>query len=123
MRRIGLGSILALVTACAQAPTLAPTLSNEDSVVPGSIGVMVRQEHATVIVTGVKTNGPAAAAGVRVGDVVLRLNGEPVTAPRQFYRLVVASPPGSVVRLELLRGGAVEVLEVPVQQLDTAPRV
>jgi S1-C subfamily serine protease len=123
MRRIGLGSILALVTACAQAPTLAPTLSNEDSVVPGSIGVTVRQEHATVIVTGVKTNGPAAAAGVRVGDVVLRLNGEPVTAPRQFYRLVVDSPPGSVVRLELLRGGAVEVLEVPVQQLDTAPRV
>ena len=123
MRRIGLGSILALVTACAPAPTLAPTLSNEDSVVPGSIGVTVRQEHATVIVTGVKTNGPAAAAGVRVGDVVLRLNGEPVMASRQFYRLVVDSSPGSVVRLELLRGGAVEVLEVPVQQLDTAARV
>jgi S1-C subfamily serine protease len=76
-----------------------------------------------VIVTGVKTNGPAAAAGVRVGDVVLRLNGEPVMASRQFYRLVVDSSPGSVVRLELLRGGAVEVLEVPVQQLDTAARV
>lgn len=109
----------AFASACAQ----APTLSNEDSVVPGSIGVTVRQEHATVMVTGVKRNGPAAAVGVRVGDVVLRLNGEPVTAPRQFYRRVVDSPPGSVVRLELLRGGTVEVLEVPVEQLDTMPRV
>jgi len=118
VRSIGLGFILALVTACAQ----APTFSNEDSVVPGSIGVTVRQELTGVIVTGVKSNGPAAAAGVRVGDVVLRLNGERVTAPRQFYRLVVDSPPGSVVRLELLRGGAVEVLEVPVEQLDTMPR-
>ena len=117
--RSALVIVCAFVSACAQ----APTLSNEDSVVPGSIGVTVRQDRAALIVTGVKGNGPAATAGVRVGDVVLRLNGERVTAPRQFYRLVVDSPPGSVVRLELLRGGAVEVLEVPVEQLDTMPRV
>jgi S1-C subfamily serine protease len=121
--RSALVVVCVFASACAQAPTQAPTLSNEDSVVPGSIGVVVRQEGATVIVTGVRSNGPAAALGVRVGDVVLRLNGERVTAPRQFYRLVVDSPPGSVVRLELLRGGALEVLEVPVEQLDTTPRV
>jgi S1-C subfamily serine protease len=109
----------AFVSACAP----APPLSNEDSVVPGSIGVTVRQENATVIVTGVRRNGPAAGAGVRVGDVVLRFDGEPVTGQRQFYRLIVDRRPGSVVRLELLRGGAVKVLDVPVEQLDTMPRV
>jgi S1-C subfamily serine protease len=115
----GLAAMLVLVTACAQ----PPAFSNEDSVVPGSIGVTVGQEHASVVVTGVRNNGPAAAAGVRVGDVVLRFNGEPVSASRQFYRLIVDSAPGSVVRLELVRGGAVEVVDVPVGELDTMPRV
>jgi S1-C subfamily serine protease len=118
MRRL-CSAMLVLVAACAQ----PPTFSNRDSVVPGTIGVTVRQEHSTVIVTGVRRNGAGAAAGVRVGDVVLRLDGEPVTGQRQFYRLVIDRPPGSVVRLELLRGGAVKVLDVPVEQLDTMPRV
>jgi S1-C subfamily serine protease len=117
--RSALVIVCAFVSACAPAPTLL----NKDSVVPGSIGVVVRQENATVIVKGVRSNSPAAAAGVRVGDIVLRLDGEPVTAQRQFYRLVLDRPPGSVVRLELLRRGAVKLLDVPVEQLDTMPRV
>jgi S1-C subfamily serine protease len=60
---------------------------------------------------------------VEVGDVVLSCNGETVASVRQFNRLVLDSAPGSVVRLQILRGGAVRTLEVPVEQLDTTPRV
>lgn len=111
-----------LLAACAQPPA-QPAPASEDSVVPGSIGVTVRQDHGTLVVTGIKADGPAATAGMRVGDVVLRYNGEALNSARQFYRLVTDSAPGSVARLEVLREGAVRTLEVPVLELDTMPRV
>lgn len=110
---------LAILAACAPAPVHGP----DDSVVPGTIGVLVRQHEGRVIVSDVGKSSPAAESGVSVGDVVLRYNGEPVASARQFNRLVVDSAPGSVVRLELLRGGELRTLEVPVEQLDVMPRV
>ncbi len=111
-------AMLLALAACAQTPAPAG-----DSVVPGTIGVTVRQQQAGVVVAAVGKTGPAARSGVRVGDVVLRYNGEAVSSSRQFYRLVVDSPPGSMARLELLREGAVRELEVPVNELDMMPRV
>jgi S1-C subfamily serine protease len=106
------------LASCAQAPVQGP----QDSVVPGTIGVTVRQHEAQVVVEAVGKRGPAAERGLRVGDVVLRYNGEAVATPRQFYRLVIDSAPGSVARLEVLRAGALRTLEVPVEQLDLMPR-
>lgn len=108
-----LAAMLVALGACAQAPL-------EDSLIPGTIGVSVRQENAQVIVAAVGKSSPAS--GVRVGDVVLRYNGETVSSPRQFYRLVVDSPPGSLARLEVMREGAVRMLEIPVRELDLMPR-
>jgi S1-C subfamily serine protease len=120
MRR-GIAAMLLALGACAPAPLENTQASLEDGVVPGTIGVAVRQENARLVVAAVGKRG--AGSGVRVGDVVLRYNGEAVTSPRQFYRLVVDTPPGSVARLELLREGAVQLIEVPVGELDTTPRV
>jgi S1-C subfamily serine protease len=111
---------LVLALAACTSPRIA---GPQDSVVPGTIGVLVHQKEGRVIVAAVGKTSPAAEKGVSVGDVVLRYNGEPVASARQFNRLVVDSPPGSLVRLELLRGGEVRTLEVPVEQLDTIPRV
>lgn len=114
-------AMLLALAACAQTP--APAGDAGDSVVPGTIGITVRQQQSGVVVAAVGKTGPAARSGVRVGDVVLSYNGEAVSSPRQFYRLVVDSRPGSVARLELLREGAVRELEVPVNELDMMPRV
>jgi hypothetical protein len=58
------------------------------------------------------------------GDVVA-WTGSPDRAGgvEPVVEIVVDRRPGSVVRLELLRRGAVKVLDVPVEQLDTMPRV
>jgi S1-C subfamily serine protease len=106
--------LAALLAACVQAPVHEPA----DSVVPGTIGVIVRQEGSGVVVSAVRSGNE-----LRVGDVVLRYNGAAVGSPRQFYRLMIDSAPGSVARLDVLRGGAVHTLEVPVRELDTMPRV
>lgn len=110
----------AVPAACTQAPVQAPAQEEvpQGSVVPATIGVTVRQDRSAVVVSGARKE-----SGVRVGDIVLRYNGETVTSPRQFYRLVVDSRPGSLARLEVLREGAVRTLELPVRELDVMPRV
>jgi S1-C subfamily serine protease len=117
---------LAVLAGCAQPEAAAPRIDPapaEDSLVPGTIGIIVQPDPSGVIVTAVGARGPAARSGVRVGDVVVRYNGEPISSPRQFYRLMVDSRPGSVAQLELRREGAVHTLDVPFEQLDTMPRV
>jgi S1-C subfamily serine protease len=106
--------LAAALAACAQAPVQVPA----DSVVPGTIGVIVRQQESKVMVSAVaKSSGD-----LRVGDVVLRYNGAAITTPRQFYQLVFDSPPGSIARLEVLREGAARTLEIRVRELDLMPR-
>ena len=112
--------LVAALGACAQAHVPAPP---HESVVSGTIGVVVRAAESRVVIAAVGKDSPAAQSGVRVGDLVVRYNGESVASPRQFYRLVVDSPPGSVARLEVLRDGTPQVLEIPVEQLDLLPRV
>ncbi|MEU8259153.1 trypsin-like peptidase domain-containing protein [Micromonospora sp. NPDC048999] len=52
----------------------------------------------------VDPSGPAAAAGLRTGDVVLRLNGHPMADPTDLVALVRKYAPGSVVAVEYQRG-------------------
>jgi S1-C subfamily serine protease len=116
--------MLVALAACAQPPMPQATNAPQgDGVVPGTIGVVVRDEQSRIVVAAVKEHSAAAESGVEVGDVVLSCNGEAVASVRQFNRLVLDSAPGSVVRLQILRAGAVHTLEVPVEQLDTTPRV
>jgi S1-C subfamily serine protease len=105
-----------LLGGCAQAP-IAQAPAGE-GVVPGTIGVAVREQDKQIVVTAVSRGNP-----LRVGDVILRYNGEAVTSARQFYRLVVDSRPGSRARLDIARGETTHAVEVPVVELDTVPRV
>jgi S1-C subfamily serine protease len=126
VKTLAAAALLAVLAGCAQpeaAPPPVEPVPAEDSLVPGTLGIIVRPDPSGVIVSAVGPRGPAARSGVRVGDVVVRYNGEPISTPRQFYRLMVDSQPGSVAQLQLRREGAVQTLEVPVEQLDTMPRV
>lgn len=116
---ISLLAVSCLIAGCSTPPQPA---QSADSLVPGTIGIAVQRVPAGVVVTAIRKDSRAAAAGLRVGDIVLRYNGEAVTDSRQFYRLVIDSRPGSRARLELLRDGAVHQVEVPVEQIDTTPR-
>jgi membrane protease YdiL (CAAX protease family) len=64
----------------------------------------------------VDERGPAAAAGLRVGDVVLQAEGQPVSSSQVLRERVQAQPPGAPVRLEVESGGVRrEVSAVPVE--------
>lgn len=110
------------VAACASHESPPASEPTPDGVVPGTIGVVVTPASAGVVVAAMAAEGPAAKAGMRVGDVVQRYNGVPVLDTRQFYRLVLDSAPGSRAELELLRDGSVVRIGVPVKETDTAFR-
>jgi serine protease Do len=57
-----------------------------------------------VVVSDVHPQGPAAAAGLQIGDVVLALDGKPMENARQLLVNLYPRPPGTSVRLDVLRG-------------------
>lgn len=63
------------------------------------------------LVAGIDDGGPAAVAGVLVGDIIVELAGAPITDPDSL-RLALGDRPGETVELTVLRGGARQTLSV-----------
>lgn len=77
-----------------------------------------------VLVVAVTGGGPAESAGVRVGDVVLTLDGAPTPSVDAIHKLLTRERVGRKVTLGVLRNGAVvgadlAVVERPQQQRRT----
>lgn len=58
--------------------------------------------------------GPAAKAGLKPGDIVRGINGQPVEDSSAFRRRVADAKPGDELRLEILRDGQAMSLTVTV---------
>jgi S1-C subfamily serine protease len=62
-------------------------------------------EDKGVLVLGVAKNSPAAQAGVRLADVIKKINGTEVSDAGSVQQIVEKSTVGSDLQLELSRGG------------------
>ena len=60
-----------------------------------------------VLVNQVVPGGAAANAGVQVGDIVVKVNGEETINPQRVMRAVRLCAPGVEVPIEVIRGGTV----------------
>jgi S1-C subfamily serine protease len=63
-------------------------------------------------IAGVSATGPAHAAGLRAGDVIMRVNGERVPDVESFYRRLWAQPVDQPLELGVWRDGAVVIISV-----------
>lgn len=97
--------------------TIVAQLRQHGRVLRGWIGANVDDlddEEAGVRVEHVTPGGPAAAAGLKVGDVVRRINASPVKNSRMMQRLVVEAQVGQLLAFDLARGGRTVVASVRV---------
>lgn len=65
-----------------------------------------------VIVTGVLQSGPAARAGLRAGDVIVKVGEAPVRNVSELLSTVAALPPGKAVAFQLERENKPLTLEI-----------
>jgi S1-C subfamily serine protease len=71
-------------------------------------------EEKGALVKRVEDDSPAAKAGLKAGDVIVRYHGEAVLSAAQLARLVRETPPGRTVTLEVARDGAVQNLSATI---------
>jgi serine protease Do len=57
------------------------------------------------LVASLDDGGPAAGAGIGIGDLIVAIDGEPVRGPDDL-RLALADRAGATVEVALFRGGA-----------------
>jgi S1-C subfamily serine protease len=69
-----------------------------------------------VLVAGVSNGGPADQAGLRVGDVVLTLDGEATQSVDAVHKLLTRERIGKRVTLEVLRDGVIVKLTLQVTE-------
>jgi Do/DeqQ family serine protease len=69
-----------------------------------------------VIVTGVLQNGPAANAGLRPGDLLLKVAGQPVKNVGELLTQVASLTPGKAAKLEVMRRNQTLTLDVTPAQ-------
>jgi serine protease Do len=102
-------------------------------VVRGRIGVAVQDVNAQLsqsfgldrprgaLVSSVDEDGPAAKAGIEVGDIILEVNGEPIDRFADLSGTIGRMKPGSEARLTVWRNRKERGIEVKVVELEDEP--
>ncbi|KRB93838.1 hypothetical protein ASE07_11785 [Noviherbaspirillum sp. Root189] len=75
------------------------------------------KEAKGALVAAIQNGGPADRAGIRPGDVITSLNGQPVQTTADLARLIGGTKPGSTVNAELWSRGATKTTTIKVDEL------
>ncbi len=86
-----------------------PSIGAETRDLTPEIRQRLRGTSATdgAIVASIEAAGPAAAAGIQVGDVITMFGGEVINADRPFLNALGAHQPGETVRVVFNRNGRI----------------
>lgn len=99
-------------------PWLGATLQTVSADIADGLGLR-RPEGA--IVTAVVEGGPAQEAGLRVGDLIVSVDGKEIDDPDGFGYRFTTRPLGGSVKLGLLRGGKTESVSVALVEAPEVP--
>jgi serine protease Do len=111
------------------ARTVAAQLETKGVVTRGWIGVTIQpvtqeiadslnlKQAAGALVDDVQSDGPAARAGLKTGDVILSLDGAAIVDSRDLARKVAGESPGKAVSIKVRRDGRERALGVTIAAL------
>jgi serine protease DegQ len=72
------------------------------------------EKKTGAIIAGVLRNGPADKAGMRPGDILVAVDGKPVTDTTEMLNLIAQLKPGASARMTLLRKSEETVVNIIV---------
>jgi Do/DeqQ family serine protease len=98
---------------------LGITIQNVTPDIAASLGM---KDSRGVIVSSVQSGSPADRAGIRQGDVIVKLNDAETHDSNDLRNRVAAIPPGSQVSLTVLRGGSEQQIRLELGELSTDNR-
>jgi len=109
--------------------TVVAQLKDKGQVTRGWIGVQIQPVTADIadslglkraegaLVAEPQAGSPAAKAGIKSGDVIVAVNGEPVRDARTLARRISSMAPGTSVKLSVYRGTKEEQLSLVLGEL------
>lgn len=103
---IGLAFAIPISQAKRVAQEIIDTGQARRTVIGAELDQVGRVAGGGVRLVSVVADGPADLAGLRPGDVVVRLDGQQLTGPADLVALVRKHSPGAVVTVAYRRGGA-----------------
>jgi S1-C subfamily serine protease len=95
--------------------TLTPELARQNNTDPNS-PIQIPEING-ILVMRVIPNSPAASAGIRRGDVIFQIDGEPVTSADQLQNLVENSRLGQLLQVKVQRGNQTKLLSIRTAEL------
>ncbi|WP_300759859.1 Do family serine endopeptidase [Janthinobacterium sp.] len=119
---VGIGFAIPVSTA----KTVMEAIIKHGHVVRGWIGVEMQditkelsdsfglQRSSGAIIAGVVRNGPADKAGIKPGDILLKVEGKSVGDTTEMLNLIAQLPPGEKAKMTVLRKNREAVLDVVV---------
>ena len=80
----------------------------------------LKKDQRGVIVTNINKDSPAAKAGVKTSDVIVAIDGRPVSTFFELRNSIASRAPGSVVELRILREGKERTIKATLGSLSGA---
>jgi serine protease Do len=90
---------------------LGVVIQNIDEDLAKSFGL---EKTEGVLIAEVSEGSPAEKAGLKQGDIILRLNGKKVDDPGELRNKIALTPPGTKVKVDVLRENKHKTLRVTI---------
>lgn len=109
--------------------SMLPTLVKGGQITRGMLGIMIQDINKELavqfhlpdtkgaLVSQVNKGSAAEKAGLKAGDVIIRLDGKELRDTRQLRNLVAATAPGSSVRIDVVRDGKKRTLSATIDKM------
>ena len=123
---------IAFAIQASTAKAVIEDLKDDGKVTRGYIGVRIQplnddianslglEKPEGALVASVEPDGPAGAAGIKPGDVILGVNDNPVANPRELSRRIAGINPGSAAKLKVYRSGKEQTISLNLGELQAA---
>ena len=114
--------------------SVVASLRDTGTVSRGWIGVTIQPVTAPIaenlglakaegaLISDAQSNGPAAKAGLKAGDVITQVNGKPVRDARELARLIGAEKPGKPIKLTVVSDHKERSVELTPGEFPNQPR-